>query len=61
MTAGAGWGQTKEYVRLGGRVIAIESPAGGGTSSPPQAFVTGQGSPAANFNGYGGKAGMRFT
>ena len=60
MTAGAGWGQTKEYVRLGGRVIAIESP-GGGTSSPPQAFVTGQGSPAANFNGYGGKAGMRFT
>ena len=25
-----GYGQTKEYVRLGGRVIAIESTAGGG-------------------------------
>ena len=35
-SAVAGWGQTKEYVRLGGRVIAIESPA----PPPPVLTVT---------------------
>lgn len=59
LLAGSAGGQTKEYIRLGGRVIAIESP-GATSSGPATALVTSAGQQAPS-NSFTVKAGLRFT